>query len=67
MFVPMTVGDVKIGFESNIDKTPYNTFRIEISVVDNSDVAMPIRRKQHLGRVSGERNKKNHCIQNTLK
>ena len=67
MFVPMTVGDVKIGFESNIDKMAYNTFRIEISAVDNSDVAMPIRRKKHLERVSGERNKNNHCMQNTLK
>lgn len=67
MFVPMTVGDVKIGFGSNIDKMPYNTFRIEISAVNNGDVAMPIRRKKHLGRVSGEINKKNHCIQNTLK
>ena len=45
----------------------YNMFRIEISAMDNNDVAMPIRSKKHLGRVSGERNKKNHCIQNTLK
>ena len=26
-FVPMTVEDVKIGFESNLDKLLYNTFR----------------------------------------
>ena len=27
MFVPMTVEDVKIGFGSNLDKLPHNTFR----------------------------------------
>lgn len=27
MFVPMTVEDVKIGFGSNLDNLPYNTFR----------------------------------------
>lgn len=27
MFVPMTVEEVKVGFGSNLDKLPYNTFR----------------------------------------
>ena len=27
MFVPMTVKEVKVGFGSNLDKLPYNTFR----------------------------------------
>lgn len=27
MFVPMTVNEVKVGFGSNLDKLPYNTFR----------------------------------------
>lgn len=27
MFVPMTVKGVKVGFGSNLDKLPYNTFR----------------------------------------
>lgn len=27
MFVPMTVEDVKIGFGSNLDRLPHNTFR----------------------------------------
>lgn len=27
MFVPMTVAEVKVGFGSNLDKLPYNTFR----------------------------------------
>lgn len=61
MFVPMTVGDVKIGFGSDINNMPYNTFRIEICAVDNN-VEIPTRSKKHLGRVSGERNKKSHCI-----
>lgn len=28
MFVPMTVKEVKVGFGSNLDKLPYNTFRL---------------------------------------
>ena len=27
MFVPMTIEEVKVGFGSNLDKLPYNTFR----------------------------------------
>lgn len=46
MFVPMTVGDVKISFGSNIDKMPYNTFRIEVSQKDNDIVNIPNRRQK---------------------
>lgn len=54
MFVPMTVGDVKISFGSNIDKMPYNTFRIEVGADDN-DVATWKNRRQKLPRKSLER------------
>ena len=46
MFVPMTVGDVKIGFGSDINNMPYNTFRIEISAVDNN-VEIPTRSRKN--------------------
>lgn len=54
MFVPMTVGEVKISFGSNIDKMPYNTFRIEVGADDN-DVATWKNRRQKLPRKSLER------------
>ena len=37
MCVPMTVEEVKISFGSNIDKLPYNTFRVEIDMEDGND------------------------------
>lgn len=54
MFVPMTVGEVKISFGSNIDKMPYNTFRVEVGAEDN-DAAKWKNRRQKLPRKSLER------------
>ncbi len=60
MFVPMTVGDVKISFGSNIDKMPYNTFRIEVVAEDN-DTAKWKNRKQKLSRKFWSESNKNGC------
>ena len=38
MFVPMTVGEVKISFGSNIAKLPLNTFRIAVQTESNNEV-----------------------------
>lgn len=43
MFVPMTVEDVKISLESNIEKLPYNTFQIETKT-ENCDNLEKLRR-----------------------
>ena len=61
MFVPMTVGDVKISFGSNIDKMPYNTFRIEVVAEDN-DTAKWKNRKQKLSRKFWSESNKNGCF-----
>lgn len=53
MFVPMTVEEVKISFGSNIDKMPYNTFRMEVGAEDN-DAAKWKHRRQKLPRKSLE-------------
>lgn len=60
MFVPMTVGDVKISFGSNIDKMPYNTFRIEVVGEDN-DTAKWKNRKQKLPKKVWSESNKNGC------
>lgn len=62
MFVPMTVGDVKISFESNIDKMLYNTFRIEVGAEDN-EAAKWKNRKQKLSRKSLERKQQERLLQ----
>ena len=46
MFVPMTVGEVKISFGSNIDKMPYNTFRIEVNQKGNDTVNISNKRQK---------------------
>lgn len=61
MFVPMTVGDVKISFGSNIDKMPYNTFRIEVGAEDNDTIKWKNRR-QKLPRKSLERKQQEQLL-----
>lgn len=46
LFVPMTVGEVKISFGSNIDKMPYNTFRIEVNQKGNDTVNISNKRQK---------------------
>lgn len=62
MFVPMTVGEVKISFGSNIDKMPYNTFRVEVGAEDNDAAKWKNRRQSYPEKVWSESNKNRYYM-----